>query len=119
MKMGYAIIIRLGDQWCHRDDIFGIVVLDGTEIAKLALVSIIVSDNIRSLHIYPFAFGLCTYKINLTSLKLSDHHFIAQTDKVIIDDIFYHLFNIPLTRTTYKGIANTVVFKIEFIVTLK
>ena len=96
MKMGYAVIIRLPNQWCHRNDIFGIVVLDGTEITKLALVSIIVSYDIRRLYIYPFAFRLCTDKINFTSLKLSDHHFIAQTDKVILDDILYHLLNVSL-----------------------
>ena len=42
MKMGYAIVIRLGNQWCHGDDIFGIVVLDGTEVTKLTLVCIVV-----------------------------------------------------------------------------
>ena len=25
MKMGYAVVIRLGNQWCDRDGIFGIV----------------------------------------------------------------------------------------------
>ena len=43
MKMGYAIVIRLGNQWCHRDDIFGIVVFDGTEITKLTLICVIVA----------------------------------------------------------------------------
>ena len=33
--------------------------------------------NVGSLHIDPFAFGLCADKINFASLKLSDHHFIA------------------------------------------
>lgn len=119
MKMGYAIVIRLGNQWCHRDDIFGIVVLDGTEVAKLALICIVVGYDIRSLHIDLLAFWLGTHKVNLTSLKLSYHYFIAQADKVIVDDIFYHLFNVSLTRTTYKDITNTIVFKVEFIVALK
>ena len=96
MKMGYSIVVRLGDQWCHRDDIFGIVVLDGTEVAKLTLVSIIVSYNIRSLYIDSFAFWLGTYKIDLTSQKLSHHHFIAHAYKMIVDDILYHLLNVPL-----------------------
>ena len=69
MKMGYAIVIRLGYQWCHRDDIFGIVVFDGTEVTKLTLISVIVSYNIRCLYIYPFAVWLGTYKIYLTCLK--------------------------------------------------
>ena len=43
MKMGDAVIIRLCNQWCHRDDIFRIIVLDGTEITKLTLVCVIVS----------------------------------------------------------------------------
>ena len=96
MKMGYAIVIRPRHQRGHRDDIFGIVVPDRTEIAKLALVCVIVSYNIRSLHIYPFAFGLCADKIYFASLKLSHHHVIAQTDKVIIDDVLYHLLNVSL-----------------------
>ena len=97
MKMGDAVIIRLCNQWCHRDDIFRIIVLDGTEITKLTLVCVIVSYYIGSLHIYPFAFWFCTNKIYLTSLKLSDHHVIAQTDKMVVNDILYHLFNISLT----------------------
>ena len=117
--MSYAIVIRLGNQWCHRDDIFGIVVLDGTKVAKLTLICIVVGYDIRSLHIDPFAFWFCTYKVNLTSLKLSDHHFIAQAYKVIIDDILYHLLNVSLTRTAYKSITNTIVFKVEFIIALK
>ena len=119
MKMGYAIVIRFGNQWCHRDDIFGIVVLDGTKITKLTLIRVIVSYNIRSLHIDPFAFWLCADKINFASLKLSDHHFIAQTDKVIIDDVLYHLLNVSLTRTAYKSITNAMIFKVEFIIALK
>ena len=51
MKMSYAIVIRLGYQWCHRDDIFGIVVFDGTEVTKLTLIRVIVSYNIRCLSI--------------------------------------------------------------------
>ena len=96
MKMSYAIVIRLSNQWCHRDDIFGIVVLDGTKIAKLTLIRVIVGYDIRSLHIDPFAFGLCADKINFASLKLSDHHFIAQAYKMIVDDILYHLLNVSL-----------------------
>ena len=46
MKMDYAIVIRLGDQWCHGDDIFGIVVLDGMEITKLTLIGVIVGYHI-------------------------------------------------------------------------
>ena len=75
MKMGYAIVIRLGNQWCHRDDIFGIVVFDGTEITKLTLICVIVGYNVGSLHIDPFAFGLCADKINFASLKLSENQF--------------------------------------------
>ena len=96
MKMSYAIVIRLSNQWCHRDDIFGIVVFDGTEITKLTLICVIVGYNVGSLHIDPFAFGLCADKINFASLKLSDHHFIAQAYKMIVDDILYHLLNVSL-----------------------
>ena len=94
MKVGYAIVIRLGNQRCHGDDIFGIVVLDGMKITKLTLIRVIVSYNIRSLHIDPFAFWLCADKINFASLKLSDHHFIAQAYKMIVDDILYHFLNV-------------------------
>ena len=119
MKMGYAVIVRLGNQWCHRDNIFGIVVLNGTKVTKLTLIGVVVSYNIRSLYIDSISFWLCADKINFASLKLSDHHFIAQAYKVIVDDIFYHLFNISLARTTNKSITNTIVFKIEFVVALK
>ena len=95
--MGYSIVVRLGNQWCHRDDIFGIVILDGTEITKLTLIRVIVGYNIRSLHIDPFTFSLCADKINFACLELSDHHFVAQAYKMIVDNIFYHLLNVSLT----------------------
>ena len=96
MQMGYAIVIRLGNQWCNGDDIFGIVVLDGTEVAELTLICIIVDYNIRRLHIYPFSFRLCADKINLACMKLSDLHLIPQAYKMIVDDILYHLLNVSL-----------------------
>ena len=94
--MGDAVIIRLCNQWCHRDDIFRIIVLDGTEITKLTLICVIVGYNVGSLNIDPFAFGLRADKIYFTCLKLSDHHFISQAYKVIVDDILYHLLNVSL-----------------------
>ena len=46
MKMAYAIVIRLGNQWCHGDDVLRVVVFDGAKIAKLALVSVIIGYNV-------------------------------------------------------------------------
>ena len=96
MKMAYAIVIRLGNHWCHGDDVLRVVVFDGTKIAKLALVSVIIGYNVGCLYVNSFALVLCTNKINLTSLKLPYHHFIAQAYKMIVDDILYHLLNVSL-----------------------
>ena len=57
MKMGYAFVIKFCNQWCHREHILGIVVLEDTEVAKLTLKDVIVCYNIRSLHINPFSIG--------------------------------------------------------------
>ena len=38
MQVSYAIVVVAGEQGGHGDDILGIVVLDGSKIAKLSRV---------------------------------------------------------------------------------
>ena len=68
MQVGYAIVVVAGEQGGHGDDILGIVVLDGSKIAKLSLACGLVGDDVRSLHIDALTVGLGTDKINLGSL---------------------------------------------------
>ena len=55
MQVSDAIIIILGEQRSHGDNVFRIVVLDGTEIAKLPLSGCIVGYDVGSLHVDAFA----------------------------------------------------------------
>ena len=55
MQMRDAVIIILGEQRSHGDNVFRIVVLDGTEIAKLPLSGCIVGYDVGSLHVDAFA----------------------------------------------------------------
>lgn len=68
VKVGDTIVIVASEQGSHGDDILGIVVLDGSKIAKLSLSCGLVGDDVRSLHIDALTVGLGADKINLGSL---------------------------------------------------
>ena len=68
VKVGDTIVIVAGEQGGHGDDILGIVVLDGSKIAKLSRACGLVGDDVRSLHIDALTVGLGADKINLGSL---------------------------------------------------
>lgn len=68
VKVGDTIVIVASEQGGYGDDILGIVVLDGSKIAKLSLACGLVGDDVRSLHIDALTVGLGTDKINLGSL---------------------------------------------------
>ena len=68
MQVGYAIVVVAGEQGGHGDDILGIVVLDGSKIAKLSLACGIVGNDVRSLHIDALTVGLGADKIDLGCL---------------------------------------------------
>lgn len=68
VKVGDTIVIVASEQGGRGDDILGIVVLDGSKIAKLSLACGFVGDDVRSLHIDALTVGLGTDKINLGSL---------------------------------------------------
>ena len=68
MQMGNTVRILSADQRSHRDNIFWIVVLDGTEVAKFSLTCGLVSDDIRCLYVHPLPFWLRADKIYLTCL---------------------------------------------------
>ena len=44
-----AVIIILGEQWGHGDNVLRIVVLDGTEIAKLSFLLIYIDDIVAAI----------------------------------------------------------------------
>ena len=68
VKVGDIIVIVASEQGGHGDDILGIVVLDGSKIAKLSLACGLVGDDVGSLHIDALTVGLGADKINLGSL---------------------------------------------------
>ena len=68
VKVGDAIVVVAGEQGGHGDDILGIVVFDGSKIAKLSLACGIVGNDVRSLHIDALTVGLGADKIDLGSL---------------------------------------------------
>ena len=68
VKVGDTIVIVASEQGGHGDDILGIVVLDGSKIAKLSLACGLVGDDVRSLHIDALTIGLGADKIDLSSL---------------------------------------------------
>ena len=71
MQMRDAVIIILGEQRSHGDNVFRIVVLDGTEIAKLPLSGCIVGYDVGSLHVDAFTAWFGTNKVDFSSLQLS------------------------------------------------
>ncbi len=68
VKVGDTIVIVASEQGGHGDDILGIVVLDGSKIAKLSRACGLVGNDVGSLHIDALTVGLGTDKINLGSL---------------------------------------------------
>lgn len=51
MQVRDSVIIIFGEQRSHGDNVLRIVVLDGTEIAKLTLSGCIVGYDVGSLHV--------------------------------------------------------------------
>ena len=119
MQVRDAVIIILGEQRSHGDNVLRIVVFDGTEIAKLTLSGCIVGYDIGSLHVDAFASWLGTNKVDFSSLQLSYINLIAQAYEVLIDDILYHFLDVSFTCSPGNGISNAVVFKIKLIVGFK
>ena len=100
MQVRDAVIIILGEQRSHGDNVFRIIVLDGTEIAKLPLSGCIVGYDVGSLDVDAFASWLGTNKVDFSSLQLSYIYLIAQSYEVLIDDILYHFLNVSFTCTS-------------------
>ena len=111
MQVRDAVIIILGEQRGHGDNVLRVVVLDGTEIAKLTFSGCIVGYDVGSLHVDAFAARFGTYKVDFSSLQLSYINLIAQAYEVLIDDILYHFLNVSFTCSPGNGISNAVVFK--------
>ena len=63
-----AVIIILGEQRSHRDNVLRIVVFDGPKISKFPLSGCIVGYDVRSLDVNAFASRLGTYKVDFSSL---------------------------------------------------
>ena len=87
MQVRDAVIIIFGEQRSHGDNVLRVVVLDGTEIAKLTLSGCIVGYDVGSLHVDAFAAWLGTYKVDFSSLQLSYINLIAQAYEVLIDGV--------------------------------
>ena len=78
MQVRDAVIIIFGEQRGHGDNVLRVVVLDGTEIAKLTLSGCIVGYDVGSLHVDAFASWFGAYKVDFSSLQLSYIYLIAQ-----------------------------------------
>lgn len=87
MEVDNAVGICAGDKRCHGNDILGIVVLDGTQIAKLPLSCNIIGNKVRGLYIDPLSFRLLADKVNRTHLKLAYADCIPHAQQLVIDDI--------------------------------
>lgn len=68
VKVGDTIVIVAGEQGSHGNDILGIVVFDGSKIAKLSFACGLVGNDVRSLNIDALTVGLGAHKINLGCL---------------------------------------------------
>ena len=78
MQVRDAVIIIFGEQRGHGDNVLRVVVLDGTEIAKLTPSGCIVGYDIGSLHVDAFVAWLGTNKVDFSNLQLSYINLIAQ-----------------------------------------
>ena len=117
--MGDAIVVGSGDKRCQRDDVFRVIVLDGMEIAKLAVIGIIVGNDVTCLNVGALSIWLCTYEIYLACLQLPYVNFVAEANEMVVDNILYDLLNVPLASTTCKCVTNAMVFEVLFVIPLK
>ena len=76
VKMGYAFVVALCEEWGHGDDVFWIVIPDVLEPSEFALARFFVIDEIGSLNILGLM-GSGTYEINLTDSELTHLHAIT------------------------------------------
>lgn len=114
-----AVVIGTLQKWSQGDVILGIVVLDGMEITELAVVGRIITNDVGCLNIDAFALRLCTYKIYLASLHLTNHYLIAKTYEMVVDDVLNDLLYVALTIATSKCVTHTIILEVELIVALK
>ena len=119
MQVRDAVIIIFGEQRGHGDNVLRVVVLDGTEIAKLPFSGCIVGYDVGSLHVDAFAAWFGAYKVDFSSLQLSYIYLIAQAYEVLIDDILYHFLNVSFTCSSGDSISDAIVFEIKLIVGFK
>ena len=119
MQVRDAVIIIFGEQRSHGDNVLRVVVLDGTEIAKLPFSGCIIGYDVGSLHVDAFAAWSGAYKVDFSSLQLSYINLIAQAYEVLIDDILYHFLNVSFTCSSGDSISDAVVFEIKLIVGFK
>ena len=89
------------------------------KISEFTVPRRLISYDIRGLDIGPFSSGIGAYKIDFSGFKLTGIHLIPQSDKVLINDIFYHFLNVTLSCSACYGIADTIVFKIIFVIGFK
>ena len=111
-----SILVVARYERSHRDDVLGIVVFDGSQVAKLPFPGLFIRDEVRGLYVNPPSIGMGTYEIDLSGLQLPDINRITQTDKMLVDDIFYHLFDVAFASPSCHSIPNTWVFKIIFVI---
>lgn len=119
MKVCNAIVVGSGDKRGQRDYVLRVIILDSMQVAKLTVVGCFVSNDVTCLDVSSLPTWLRAYEIYLTCLQLSYIDFVAKADEMIVDDILYHLFDVTLASTPSKGVANTIVFEVIFVIALK
>ena len=119
MKVCYSVFIGLCDEWSHRNDILGIVVLDGMQIAKFPFTCGFICNKVGGLYVNALTLWLIAYKVYLSRLKHAYRYLVAQTNEVVVDDIFDSFLYVAFTCATSKCIAYAIVFEVEFVIALK
>ena len=114
-----SIIIGFLHERSQRDNVFGVVVLDGVEIAKFAVVGCIVGNEVASLNIDATCSWFRADKVYLACLQLSHGDVITKANEVVVNDVLDDLFDVALTVAACKSVADAVVFEVEFVVALK
>ena len=119
MEMLYAVGDAAAGPLIETDHIFGIVVADGQEIAKLALAGCVVGQQIGGLYI-DYQVATTGYEINLTtSGLLTRKHLETTMQEMQIDSILNEFVDVALEVEAKMAVAQSEVFKIVFIANLK
>ena len=82
MQVRDSVIIIFGEQRSHGDNVLRVVVLDGTEIAKLPFSGCIVGYDVGSLHVDAFAPERNLVIVVLIEIRIIEHSHVFVVDAI-------------------------------------